>query len=223
MKLRRSVFVVLAVGSAYVAFVGCGDEETPSSQTTDAGQESSTVDTYKPPVDAALDSRSPEYTGSACKAPADCYGDIDAAALHGGAAVCIEKVTNGYCTHECQTDDDCCAVPGECRTGLKQVCASFENTDKKYCFLSCEEADIASATDAGASDAGVLDGGFDGNQYCVKNTSAEFGCRSTGGGSNNRKACLPTGIGDGGAGDGGSGKKDSGADAGDAGDGGDAG
>lgn len=212
--------------SAYVAFAGCGDEETPPATTTDAGNETSTVDTYKPPVDATVDSRSPEYTGSACKVATDCYrdlqmsssadagdgGDASSTALKGDP-VCIDKVTDGYCTHKCQTDADCCAVPGECRTGLKQVCASFENSPDKYCFLSCEDADIASATDAGASDAGS-----DGDQYCQKNANPEFGCRSTGGGTENRKVCFPVGP----ATDGG-GKKDSGADAGDGGDGGDGG
>jgi hypothetical protein len=107
-------------------------------------------------------------------------------------------VTNGYCTHLCTTDADCCAVEGECRTGLKQVCAPFESTGEKYCFLSCESADIAAANDAGATDAGT-----DEQNYCHKNISTEFTCRSTGGGAANRKVCLPSGPpGDGGPNDG---------------------
>src|SRR5207247_2447366 len=125
---------------------------------------------------------------------ADCYGGFDAQSLKGEVR-CIDRVSNGYCTHLCTTDADCCAVSGECRTGLKQVCAPLESTGNKYCFLSCENKDIASATEAGASDAGS-----DGTEYCHKNTSTEFGCRSTGGGGENRKVCLPTG---GGPGDGG--------------------
>jgi hypothetical protein len=62
----------------------------------------------------------------------------------------------------------------------------------KYCFLSCEPADIAAAVDAGATDAG--DAGISGDNYCTANASSEFGCRSTGGGSQNKKACLPIGA-----------------------------
>lgn len=219
MKTRRLLLLSLFFTSTYVAFVGCGDddESTPSGN-TDAGNEASTVDTTpndsSSSSDARTDARSPEFTGSACTVAADCYGDIDAAALQGGPAVCIDKVDKGYCTHECTKDEDCCAVPGECVTGLKQVCASFENTDKKYCFLSCEEEDIAKAADGGFTDAGTTDGGgFDRNEYCHRNASLEMGCRSTGGGQNNRQVCLPNATGDGGVGDGG--KKDAG-DAGDA-------
>jgi len=219
MKSRRLVLLALFFTSAYVAFVGCGDDESTPDGNADAGNESSTVDTSPADStsnDARVDARSPEYTGSACTVAADCYGDIDAASLQGGEAVCIDKVDNGYCTHKCQTDQDCCAVPGECVTGLKQVCASFENSADKYCFLSCEDDDIAKAADGGFTDAGTVDGGgIDGNEYCHRNASLEMGCRSTGGGSNNRKVCLPNATGDGGAGDGG--KKDAG-DAGDAGD-----
>jgi hypothetical protein len=219
MKARRIILLSLLLGSAYVAFVGCGDEETTSSPSnTDAGN-----DAPPPPppqdsavADAFVDARSPDNTGAACAAAADCYRTLDAAALQGGQAVCIDKVEDGYCTHECTKDEDCCAVPGECVSGLKQVCASFENSAVKYCFLSCEDTDIRNAADGGLTDAGVVDGGgFDGEEYCHTNASLEMGCRSTGGGMDNRKACIPTGTGDGGAGDGG--KKDGG-DAGDAGD-----
>lgn len=204
MRFRRSLFIVLTLAGGYVAVAGCGDDDS-SGPSPDAGADA-TNDTSKPDTsqpdtsaaDVANDSRSPELTGSACKVATDCYGDIDAASLK-GAPFCIDKVTNGYCTHECQTDQDCCAVTGECRTGLKQVCASFENSDKKYCFLSCEDSDIFAANDAGATDAGTLDGGgTNGDLYCTANASSEFGCRSTGGGQANRKVCLPVGIGDGG-------------------------
>lgn len=209
MRVRRSAFIILSLAASYVAVAGCSDDEPAAPVTvTEAGSDATAIDaTADRSAPDALDARSPEFTGSACTAAADCYGDIDGAALKGGAPVCIDKVTGGYCTHTCTTDADCCAVPGECRTGLKQVCSSFENAAEKYCFLSCEDADIAAATDAGASDAGA-----EGDEYCQKNTTAEFGCRSTGGGSENRKVCLPLGpVGDGGGGN----KKD-------AGDGGDA-
>jgi hypothetical protein len=197
LSFRRLLLATSVLTLGYVTVVGCGgdDEGTPS--TNDSGvPEASTADVA--PRDAALEARSPEYTGSACQVAADCYGDLDGATLKGDA-VCIDRVEKGYCTHKCQTDADCCAVPGECKTGLRQVCAPFESTGEKYCFLSCEPADIGAATDAGASDAGT-----DGDDYCTGNTSTDFGCRSTGGGNENRKACLPVGI----AGDGG--KKDSG-------------
>jgi len=93
---------------------------------------------------------------------------------------CLDRVPNGYCTHLCATDADCCAVPGECRTGIKQVCAPFESTGLMMCFLSCETADVAA--DAGTTDPTV---------FCQRFANAAFGCRSTGGGAKNRKVCLP--------------------------------
>jgi hypothetical protein len=214
MRIRRSLFVLLTLSAGYVAVAGCGDEQAEPS--ADAGApETSTVDSA-PPTDAREDGRSPEYTGSACTAASDCYGDLlseDGGSALKGDPVCLDKVTGGYCTHTCETDADCCAVEGECRTGLRQVCASFENTTEKYCFLSCEDPDITAANEAGATDAGQTGDGLDGDEYCRANTSDEFGCRSTGGGVENRKACLPIGAVDD-AGDGV--KKDSGADASDA-------
>jgi hypothetical protein len=45
-----------------------------------------------------------------------------------------------------------------------------------YCFLSCEDR---------------LLGGLDPNVYCATYAYAGFNCRSTGGGSLNRKVCTP--------------------------------
>jgi hypothetical protein len=204
MGIKRVAFVLSFLAGGYVALVGCGDDDaTPAA---DAGADvaaDTSGDTSQPDTSSSQgDARSPEYTGSACKVATDCYEDIDASSLK-GEAVCIDKVQNGYCTHKCETDSDCCATPGECRTGLKQVCSPFTSTGEKYCFLSCEDDDISAATDAGASDAGA-----DPEGYCHGNVSSDFGCRSTGGGSQNRKVCLPTG---GGAGDGGT--TDAGTDA----------
>jgi hypothetical protein len=179
-RLRRVAFVFVFVGSAYVAVTGCGDDETATPPQPDAAPDVRSV------ADVAAEARSPEYTGSACTAPTECYATLEAGTLK-GEAVCISKVTDGYCTHKCQTDQDCCAVPGECKTTLKQVCASFENTADKYCFLSCEDSDIKSGAEAGLSDAGA------GDDYCRSNANTEFGCRSTGGGADNRKACIPVG------------------------------
>lgn len=194
----------LLVASVYVNAVACGDDSTDSSTPTDTTDASSSdvttndvvtadqsVEDHAAPQDVntadVVDARGQEQTGQACTNVSQCYAGLDAAALK-GTAVCLDKVTNGYCTHECTQDSDCCAVPGECKTGLKQVCSSFENSAKKYCFLSCEPADIAAAQDAG------IDAGASGDTYCKSYASPEFGCRSTGGGSANRQVCLPTGT-----------------------------
>lgn len=130
---------------------------------------------------------SPDNVGSVCKTAADCFPKIDAAALL-GAPICLDKTDEGYCTHACDADTDCCAVEGECKTGLSQVCSPFSSSPGKMCFLSCEKADI---------------GGADPDQYCRDNVSADFGCRSSGGGNQNRKVCFPNdcGVGEACAGD----------------------
>ena len=110
-----------------------------------------------------------------------CYPGLEAGAL-AGEATCLSQLQSGYCTHTCQTDADCCSVPGECRTGFKQVCAPFESTGQSYCFLSCAASDVASAPDAGTTDPTI---------YCQTWANASFTCRSTGGGSSNRKFCGP--------------------------------
>jgi hypothetical protein len=119
-----------------------------------------------------------EQTGQSCTSAAQCFPDTHDAALQGGAAVCLDRVTGGYCTHICTTDADCCAVPGECRTGYPQVCAPFESANAKYCFLSCETV---------PGDAGVTDA----DAFCTTYAHKDFGCRSSGGGSQNRKVCVP--------------------------------
>jgi hypothetical protein len=120
----------------------------------------------------------PEQAGRACSNAAQCYQETDGAVLMGGPPVCLaDRVPGGYCTHLCSTDADCCAVPGECKTGFPQVCSPLESAPEKYCMLSCE-----SAADGGASDADL---------YCATYAHAGFGCRSSGGGSLNRKVCLP--------------------------------
>ncbi|MCC6552044.1 MAG: hypothetical protein IT372_03350 [Polyangiaceae bacterium] len=45
-----------------------------------------------------------------------------------------------------------------------------------YCFLSCEAAEI---------------GSLDPDAYCDEFAHRGFGCRSSGGGSANRKVCVP--------------------------------
>lgn len=111
-----------------------------------------------------------------------CYPTLDASALVGTVTCLTQGIPNGYCTHTCTKDSDCCAVPGECLTGFKEVCASFESTAAMYCFLSCDAADISAAPDAGTTDP---------NTFCTRWANASFTCRSTGGGSANRKFCGP--------------------------------
>ncbi len=145
-------------------------------------------------ADAATDARGSELTGQACKAASECYpgvaGAADGGAFNGQAALCLDRVPGGYCTHLCATDADCCAVPGECRTGLKQVCAPFESTGQRMCFLSCEAADVAAAV-AVVGPVAESGSGSKEDAYCRSYAAAALGCRSTGGGKDNRKVCLP--------------------------------
>jgi len=171
MDYARGCVVAVVAGCALLGFAGaCGGSDPPPTTPPDG---SSGVN--------------PENTGQTCKAPVDCYPGIDAGTL-AGEVKCLDRVEGGYCTHLCNTDDDCCAVPGECKAGLKQVCAPFESTGQRMCFLSCEEKDIRAAGDAGT----LPDGGeLDETAYCTRYTSSAFACRSTGGGSENRKVCVP--------------------------------
>jgi len=121
---------------------------------------------------------SPEETGSTCEADNDCFPGVAEGGLR-GEALCLTRVRDGYCTHTCEMDSDCCAVPGECRTDFPQVCSPFESTGMMMCFLSCEDADIA---DAGAEDE---------QAFCQRYASSDFICRSSGGGDLNRKICVP--------------------------------
>lgn len=124
---------------------------------------------------------SPDNVGSTCKTPSDCYPGVDPTKLS-GTVECLDRIDEGYCTHLCNTDADCCAVEGECKTDLKQVCSPFESGKTTKCFLSCEDADL-NPPDGGAK--------LDSAEYCQKYASSDFICRSSGGGANNRKVCVP--------------------------------
>jgi hypothetical protein len=113
--------------------------------------------------------------GGKCTTPAGCYMGLNSMQLHGTVA-CLTQVPNGYCTHTCTQDSDCCAIAGECPNGKPQVCASFESTGQKYCFLSCD-APVVGTTSP--------------DTYCASFANSAFGCRSTGGGNQNRQVCLP--------------------------------
>ncbi|HEY3235846.1 MAG TPA: hypothetical protein VGJ84_14105, partial [Polyangiaceae bacterium] len=124
---------------------------------------------------------SPEQTGSMCRSPSDCYPMVNPTMLR-GAVECL-AVSGGYCTHQCGSDSDCCAAPNECKTNLRQVCSPFTSMAGQRCFLSCEPGDLRPA------DGGI--GPVDEQEFCQREASPYFICRSTGGGSANRKVCLP--------------------------------
>jgi hypothetical protein len=133
---------------------------------------------------------SPEETGRSCTPTADaaagtCFSDLQESIK--GTPICLTRVPDGYCTHTCNTDSDCCAVKGECKSGFPQVCAPFESTGGKYCFLSCEDAVISSSPSNDPNNP------IDDTSYCQENANAAFICRSTGGGNQNRKVCVPNG------------------------------
>ena len=96
-----------------------------------------------------------------------CEAPADCEVPEGASAECLEKSDAGFCTWECGEDADCEEAPDG---DYDFVCASFESEPGQYCFPSCEEA----ADEAEACPAG-------------------YGCRSTGGGSDNRKVCFPEG------------------------------
>lgn len=156
MKSTRSIVIV---GWLSITFApGCKDDDRPGGGADDRG--------------------SPDHVGSVCEVPADCYPEVDHSDLE-GAVICMERVRGGYCTHECDSDTDCCATEGECATDLPQVCSPFESTGIRMCFLSCEASDVQAA---GASDE---------QTFCQHEASHDFICRSSGGGSANRKVCVP--------------------------------
>jgi hypothetical protein len=127
---------------------------------------------------ACGDDDADEHTGQSCDKPEVCYPEAKQPLK--GTAVCLDRVMGGYCTHTCQTDADCCAVEGECKSGYPQVCSPFESTGAKYCFLSCEAAVVTPT-------------GKDESAYCHEFAHQAFNCRSSGGGSENRKVCVPGG------------------------------
>ena len=121
----------------------------------------------------------PEDTGAACMTADQCYPDVADGALQGDA-LCLDEVRGGYCTHECEADEDCCAAEGECESDLAQVCSPFTSTGMMMCFLSCEQEDLENRPDYA-----------DENEYCQREASRDFICRSSGGGNQNRKICVP--------------------------------
>ncbi len=122
-------------------------------------------------------------TGQSCSSASQCYRLVaDAGAVHGTITCLTQGVPSGYCTHTCTQNSDCCAAPGECPYGYPEVCASYESTGQKYCFLSCAASAISMVPDAGTTDP---------TTYCQRYASASFTCRSTGGGAQNQQFCGP--------------------------------
>lgn len=160
MEFKFSILVVVWCGMfGIVAGGGCGsDDETDTPATR------------------------PENTGAACAVAADCFPDVNPDDLQGEVR-CLDRVRDGYCTHLCESDDNCCAADGECPKTLRQVCSPFESTNEQMCFLSCEVEDIPPAE----GDAEPMDE----NEFCQVEAGTEFICRSSGGGSDNRKVCVP--------------------------------
>ncbi len=144
MKTRHALFVFTGLLLALNPLAGCHDDDDDGGGNT---------------------------VGQSCATAEQCYPDIDHEDLSGDV-VCLDRVENGYCTHHCNTDSDCCAVPFECSGDRSVVCAPFESMSGKYCSLSCEGIE-------------------DSDLYCQTWAHPDFICRSTGGGSENRKVCVP--------------------------------
>jgi len=142
--------------------------------------------------DMTVDGRPQDNTGQACESANDCYAGVTSDAGVSGDVLCLDRVVDGYCTHLCASDDDCCAVEGECDDGLDQVCSPFESTGMNMCFLSCEDDDVRAGLAMG--DGGMpYDGADDATEFCRRFGGIELICRSSGGGRDNRKVCVPGG------------------------------
>ena len=126
-----------------------------------------------------------EYAGQSCSVASQCYANIDATTLH-GVVVCLNRVEHGYCTHVCDADVDCCAVAGECWSDLVQVCSPFESETRYFCMLSCESADVADGIQRTNASPELTP-----DEYCARFAHPSFHCRSSGGGTDNRRVCVP--------------------------------
>jgi hypothetical protein len=161
MKKPIAHAAALAIVAALSYFAGCSSEETG---------------------DTAGTGGRPELTGAECDVVGDCYKTLEAGALQ-GEPLCLDAIRGGYCTHTCADDGDCCAVPGECKTSIKQVCSPFSSQDDKMCFLSCEPEDLVAAPGQ--------TGDVNDQEYCQREAGRDFICKSSGGGNENRKICVP--------------------------------
>lgn len=105
-----------------------------------------------------------------------CADASDCEAPEGQDPECLDKGGDGFCTMTCVVDDDCATAGEEPEDeddpSWPWVCASFESNAGMHCFPSCEDPE-------------------DPDQECPEG----FGCRSTGGGADNRKVCFPDALG----------------------------
>lgn len=161
---------LLTLGATLLS-VGCGSKE----ESPDSGSDEGSDDDEERPPDGT--------TGAICEVAEDCFADVAEGEL-AGEAMCLDRVDDGYCTHECEVDEDCCAAEGECPLDLTQVCSPFESTGLRLCFLSCEDEDLERVQD-------LEDPPEDESEYCQRGAGSDFICRSSGGGAENRKVCVP--------------------------------
>jgi hypothetical protein len=131
---------------------------------------------FATPCDDDEDDGAGENTGADCATADECFPEVAEGELL-GEPVCLDVGSGGYCSHTCTDDADCCAAAGECSSGLAQLCAPFTSDPDTYCFLSCEAEDLPE--------------GYEENAYCQEYAHPAFNCRSTGGGSDNKKICAP--------------------------------
>ncbi len=96
---------------------------------------------------------------------APCEAPEDCEVPEGAEAECLDKSGEGFCSWVCAVDDDCTDDPDP---DYDFVCASFEAEPGLHCFPSCAQAEDEEGT-------------------CPPG----YGCRSTGGGADNRKVCFP--------------------------------
>jgi hypothetical protein len=157
--MKKASILALVVSGFFLA-AGCGDDDDD-----DDGNDR------------------PELTGAMCEVPDDCFKTLEERRDELiGDIQCLDRVRDGYCTHTCTADADCCAVEGECKTYVNQICSPFESTDVTMCFISCEDEDLRSADGT--------TGTVDPNEFCQREASSDFICRASGGGDPH-KICVP--------------------------------
>ena len=99
-------------------------------------------------------------------APCEAADDCASVVPEDATATCVEKEGGGFCTWSCTADAEC---SGDQDDAFDFVCAPFESEPGMYCFPACAE------------------GVEDPEDECPDG----YGCRSTGGGDDNRKICFP--------------------------------
>jgi len=98
-------------------------------------------------------------------ASCDTTEDCDDVVPDDAEGECLEVSTENVCTWSCTVDDDCGSDED-----YPRLCAPLESQEGMWCFPSCEDEDVE-----------------DPDHPCPDG----YTCRSTGGGSDNRKFCAP--------------------------------